>query len=88
MAGEVLVCRPHAAVQAAVCAPHFLGGGGHSRMVARQKGVQRISHYINDFILVRALASDERATHLHSFLSTCDELGVLVAQDKTESPAT
>ena len=56
--------------------------------IVRQKGARCISHYIDDFIMVGAPASDECATHLHSFLSTCDELGVLVAKDKTEGPAT
>ncbi len=56
--------------------------------VASKKGVQYIQHYLDDFITAGAPQSDECGRNLQMVLETCGELGVPIADDKTEGPAT
>ena len=56
--------------------------------ILRQRGVRGIVHYIDDFLLLGAPASPECQRALLTTLSTCRELGVPIAEEKTEGPST
>ena len=45
-------------------------------------------HYIDDFLLLGSPASPECLQALHMTLSTCQELGIPIAEEKTEGPST
>ena len=55
--------------------------------VVRTSGVKHIFHYIDDFVIVGPPNSDDCSFGLRSFRQTCENLGLLVAEDKTEGPA-
>lgn len=52
----------------------------------RQDGVDFVLHYLDDFLLVGAPASQECTGALTTLLSVFDRLGFPVALDKLESP--
>ena len=56
--------------------------------ILRSGGVCHVIHYLDDFLLLGHPNSDECATALRTTLATCRELGVLLAADKVEGPAT
>ena len=58
--------------------------------VASQRTVNgtRIFHYIDDFVVVGPPRSDTCASSLLAVTQTCDNLGVLIAPEKTEGPTT
>ena len=56
--------------------------------VLRQRGVRCVLHYLDDFLIFGAPHSDECAQALAITLSTCSELGIPLAHDKTEGPTT
>ena len=56
--------------------------------ILRQRGVRGIIHYIDDFLLLGSPASPECLQALHTTLSTCQELGIPIAEEKTEGPST
>ncbi len=56
--------------------------------VIRSRGVQNITHYIDDFIIVGPPNSPACSANLEITLSVCRELGVPIAQSKTEGPST
>ena len=56
--------------------------------IARSRGVSSMFHYLDDFLVVGAPMSTECAEHLTILLATFKELGVPVAAEKLEGPAT
>ena len=47
--------------------------------IVRAQGVPEIFHYLDDFIIIGPPAGDACERHLHTFLQTCESLGVIVA---------
>ena len=56
--------------------------------ILRRRGVEAIIHYIDDFLLLGRPGSSECEQALSITLETCKELGVPIAAEKTEGPAT
>ena len=56
--------------------------------VLRQCGVCCMLHYLDKFLLLGSPYSDECAQALAITLSTCSELGIPLALNKTEGPTT
>ena len=56
--------------------------------VAKHKGVRFLEHYLDDFIVVGAPGSEECAAGLEVLLETCKQLGMPIAAQKVEGPAT
>ena len=56
--------------------------------IVRQRGVDHIFHYIDDFVLLGAPESDQCAVGLTTFIQSCETIGCLLAPDKTEGPTT
>ena len=56
--------------------------------IMQHRGVRLIDHYLDDFITVGKPQSSECASNMEIALSTCAELGVPVASEKVEGPAT
>ena len=56
--------------------------------VVRQAGVRHIYHYIDDFVLLGPPRHNECADALLTLRQVCDNLGVRIAEEKTEGPAT
>ncbi len=56
--------------------------------IVRQEGVQSILHYLDDFLIIGSPGSLECARNLQILLSTCERLGVPIAWEKLEGPAT
>jgi hypothetical protein len=56
--------------------------------VVKQSGCDHIFHYIDDFVLLGPPGSAECERGLRCLQQTCANLGVLLAEDKTEGPAT
>ena len=56
--------------------------------ILRSRGVRCIMHYLDNFLLLGAPGTDECEQALRMTLSTCAELGVPLALDKIEGPAT
>ena len=54
----------------------------------RQKGVEELDHYLDDFSIVSPPQSQQCRRDLEASLVTCDEAGYPVAEEKTEGPAT
>jgi hypothetical protein len=59
-----------------------------SEWVVRSKGATYVFHYVDYFVFVAPPRSDKCRLDLTCFMRTCEELGVVVADDKTEGPAT
>ena len=55
--------------------------------IIKARGVERVYHYLDDFITLGRPHSDACARSISSILQTCDALGVPVAVDKCEGPA-
>ncbi len=51
-------------------------------------GVSHIQHYLDDFFLAGPAGSQLCEQNLHRWVSLCEELGVPLADDKTEGPST
>ncbi len=56
--------------------------------VARNRGVEFMTHYLDDFTVLGPASSDTCAYGLATLLDACRELGVPVAWEKCEGPAT
>ena len=56
--------------------------------ILRKHGVRAVIHYMDDFLLVRAPSTAECSQALATTIATCEEIGVPLAVDKTEGPAT
>ena len=56
--------------------------------IVRAEGAQEILHYLDDFLLIGPPRSDSCATSLTKLLSVFDRLGIPIAEDKLEGPAT
>lgn len=56
--------------------------------VVRQAGVKYIFHYIDDFIIVGPPGDSQCEEGLRALQQTAHNLGVVLAEDKTEGPAT
>ena len=54
----------------------------------RREGVERVFHYLDDFIIVGPPASDQCQADLESLERTCSRLGVPLAVHKRDGPAT
>ena len=57
-------------------------------VIHKQGGVTSVAHYLDDFIILGRLESDECARGLRALVKTCDHLGVPLAQGKSEGPST
>ena len=56
--------------------------------VVRVRGADRILHYIDDFIVLGPAGSTACQQWLLTLIQSCANLGLLMAQEKTEGPAT
>ena len=56
--------------------------------IVRDQGVHFVIHYLDDFLVMGAPSSDECATALKTLLTVFGRLGLPVALDKLEGPAT
>ena len=56
--------------------------------IVRQRGVEHIFHYIDDFVVLGAGDSDQCIHGLTTLIQSCESLGCLIAAEKTEGPAT
>ena len=56
--------------------------------ILHSKGADRSIHYLDDFLLIGPPDSPECAEALQTLLALCKELGIPVAEEKTEGPAT
>ena len=54
--------------------------------ILRSRGIRAIIHYLDDFLVLGAPASDKCQRALELTIRTCDELGVPLAMDKVEGP--
>ena len=54
----------------------------------KEKGATHVFHYVDDFVIVGPPGSTKCGNDLELLMETCSDLGVLVAEDKTEGPAT
>jgi hypothetical protein len=59
-----------------------------SEWVVRSKGATYVFHYVDYFVFVAPPRSNKCRSDLTCFMRTCEELSVVVADDKTEGPAT
>ena len=57
-------------------------------MLHHNHGLTHILHYLDDFFIAGPPESTQCAANLHQFLQVCDSLGIPVAMDKVEGPAT
>ena len=55
---------------------------------AKQQGVSHLMHYLDDYITWGRAGSLECEHNKACLINTCDQLGVLVAQEKCDDPAT
>ena len=51
-------------------------------------GLERLIHYLDDYLLVGPPATPSCGRQLTTFLEVCQHLGVPVAHDKVEGPST
>ena len=56
--------------------------------LARDRGVEHVHHYLDDFFVAGAPASDECQHHLSTLTSLCGALGIPLAEDKLAGPTT
>ena len=56
--------------------------------IIRQRGVRNIDHYLDDYITFGRAGSPECENALHVIRESCKELGVPLAAEKSEGPAT
>ena len=56
--------------------------------ILRQRGVHAVIHYMDDFLLLGAPGTPECSQALEITTSTCKELGIPLAEEKTEGPTT
>ena len=56
--------------------------------IVRSSGVDHICHYIDDFVIVGRPDETQCESGLRSLIQACENLGVVVSDDKTESPST
>ena len=58
--------------------------------VVKSRGAAHVFHYVDDFVFVGPPGSSDCDKDLHLFALTCHNLGggVVIADDKTEGPAT
>ena len=56
--------------------------------VLRSKGASNVFHYVDDFVFIGPPGTDKCRADLQLFKDTCSDLGMLIAEDKTEGPAT
>lgn len=55
--------------------------------IVQSRGVSHIFHYIDDFVILGPPNSARCQRDLDVLIQTCDHLGVLIASEKTEGPA-
>lgn len=53
-----------------------------------KQGVTHVYHYLDDFLVIGSPCSDECKANLHTLQVTCKRLGVPLASEKQEGPAT
>lgn len=56
--------------------------------VERKSGISDIDHYLDDFLFAGAENTDNCRKLMSTFCNVCVELGVPLAEDKTEGPST
>ena len=56
--------------------------------VLRSKGASNGFHYVDDFVFIGPPGTDKCRADIQLFKNTCSDLGMLIAEDKTEGPAT
>ena len=55
---------------------------------AKEQGVTHLFHYLDDYITIGKAESNECKANMVTLLATCERLGVPIAPDKCEGPAT
>ena len=55
--------------------------------IIRERGVHHIAHYLDDFVVLGSPASSECADSLATMTRACADLGVPLAEEKSEGPA-
>ena len=71
-----------------VCARPQLYSMEALAFIIRQRGVEGMDYYLDDFTLVEKPSSQQCKRNLEVALSTCEEVGFRVAPEKTEGPTT
>ena len=56
-------------------------------VVETRCGLHSIDHYLDDFILVGKIISNDSSTLMNTFMDVCDELGIPIAENKTVGPS-
>ena len=70
-------------------APKIFSGVADSLLwILHSKGTKLSLHYLDDFLLLGPPDSPACAEALHIFQALCEELGVPIAEEKTEGPST
>ena len=55
--------------------------------ITRQRGVEHVYHYIDDFVLVGPPDSPRCLHDYRTLVATCEQLGMVLAEEKSEGPA-
>ena len=58
------------------------------QFIARSQGVEHITHYLDDYIVLGEANSEQCGRSLHTLVELCQCLGVPLAEEKLEGPAT
>ena len=56
--------------------------------VVKARGASNVFHYVDDFVIVGPPGSNKCGSDLGLLMQTCADLGVIIAEDKTEGPST
>ena len=57
-------------------------------LICQRTGSEDIDHYLDDYIFAAEGHSDKCQSLMREFLVMCQELGVPIAQEKSEGPST
>ena len=58
------------------------------QFIVAYRGVNYVTHYLDDFLLLGSPGSGECSQALSTFKSVCSELGIPLAEEKTAGPST
>ena len=56
--------------------------------LVKARGTSNVFHYVDDFVIVGPPGSNKCGSDLGLLMQTCADLGVIIAEDKTEVPST
>ena len=69
-------------------APMFSAVADALEWMVKARGASHVFHYVDDFVIVGRPGSSKCGDDLGLLMQTCADLGVIVAEDKTEGPST